>query len=104
VRLESNSEEKGEAYEPLWAQIDKSFRLREEGAEAVTSYKPGKLTRPHSPNFLTKQRFSFRQEEDHPMAEDPFQFKAAPFNPKIFSKLPSLPEVERKGQTSFQEF
>ena len=57
VEIEGEQTEKQEQYEPLWAQIQKSFRLRESEGEGDKQREVVRgLTKPKSPVFHTEKR------------------------------------------------
>jgi len=73
--------------------------------------KERELTRPRSPVLQTTQRMKIKDEfilasadkaKEYCHCES--EFKARPFNKKIFESMSKLPSVERKNQTGFSEF
>lgn len=93
-------------------QVQNSFRLRDTTNESPLKGQDEKrnLTVPKSPTLHTNQRMKLKDdftmhESSASKQEIASQFKARPFNRKIFEKSAGkLPSVERKETTSFNEF
>ena len=70
---------------------------------------PRKLTRPISPKLETEKRVKLQNGLDFEMTVDSSAaadngFKARPLKKKILEKASTLPIVEKKEQTEFEEF
>lgn len=67
------------------------------------------LTRPKSPTLHTTQRMKLKDDLSIASADRAYdsyktEFKAKPLNKKIFENVPKLPSIEKKQQTTFEEF
>ncbi len=81
-------------YEPLWAQIQKSFKLRDSGEADAKCQKDARvLTKPKSPVFHTDKRMKLKDDISIASADkaQAFEFKAMPLNKKIFEQPGFLP-------------
>lgn len=86
-RGRDEDEVKKEEYEPLWMQVQKCFRLREEESQQHIGVKRG-LTRPRSPTLHVTKRMKLRDDmnDQGESQEESRLFKARPLNKRIFEK------------------
>lgn len=85
---------KPESYEGLQQQIKNAFILRADEPSSASKYSPRKLTKAQSPDFETTKRLQLRSTLQQDLEDSEHQnstmsdsnFKAMPFNKKIFER------------------
>ena len=92
-------------------ELEENFQLRQYTADA-TKGQPLKLTKPVSPNLMTQKRLKVQSQfmdtemtvDSQATGQEQGNFKALPLNKSMFKRAASLPRVEKKMKTGFDEF
>ncbi len=103
LEIDDAKTETQEQYEPLWAQIQKNFKLRDGDVKQDLHFGANReLTKPKSPTLQTLERMKLKGDIQIASADKIYEnkfmseFKAMPFNRKAFEN-PFVPKIDKKS-------